>query len=224
MIGPDGGQNILRMNRESWGILPRAAEYLIGELADKAQEGQLSYQVKASFLQIYNENLYDLLRESGPMMDDASTVADRTSSNDREHSLKIREIPKSGGHEVYVSGLSEFRVQTSEDVLRIVAAGTANRTTRSTNYNITSSRSHAVLQLTFEIEKYSPSGQTAIYRSKLSLVDLAGSEKMLVTQNIDPSKQHVKELTSINLSLSCLGNVIAALSSQSRTHVPYRDR
>jgi hypothetical protein len=64
-----------------------------------------------------------------------------------------------GGHEVYVSGLSEFRVQTSDDILRILAAGTANRTTRCTNYNLTSSRSHAVLQLTFDIEKYSESGR-----------------------------------------------------------------
>ena len=157
-IGPDGGQDISRTDQELWGILPRAADYLFGELADKAQDGLLSYHVKASFLQIYNENLYDLLSANGGAFDDDQIEGAR----ERDTGLKIREIPKPGNnrsfntehgkrssvcHEVYVSGLSEFRVQTSEDVFRILAAGIANRTTRSTDYNATSSRSHAILQV-----------------------------------------------------------------------------
>lgn len=174
----------MHTDKNSWGILPRAADYLFGELADKAQDGLLTYHVKASFLQIYNENLYDLLSSSGPAFDD-----DMNDSSSREReTLKIREIPKPNGnrsfndkkttccHEVYVSGLSEFRVQTSEDVFKILAAGVANRTTRSTDYNATSSRSHAILQLTFDIEMYGEHGQTSIHRSKLSLVDLAGEQ------------------------------------------------
>lgn len=65
MLGPNGGQNILNSDNNQWGILPRSVDYLFGELADKADQGLLTYQIKASFLQIYNENLYDLLRESG---------------------------------------------------------------------------------------------------------------------------------------------------------------
>ena len=61
-------------------------------------------------------------------------------------------------------GLSEFRVQTSEDILRILAVGTNNRMTRSTDFNSTSSRSHALLQLTFEIETQTEMGQTIINR------------------------------------------------------------
>jgi len=61
-------------------------------------------------------------------------------------------------------GLSEFRVQTSEDILRILAVGTNNRMTRSTDFNTTSSRSHALLQLTFEIETQTEMGQTIINR------------------------------------------------------------
>jgi kinesin family protein 3/17 len=129
----------------------------------------------------------------------------------------------------YNKGLSEFRVQTADDVLRIIATGTANRTTRSTDFNLTSSRSHAILQLTFEIESFEKPGQTVIYKSKLSLVDLAGSEKM-TSLSASESKikqinipRHIKELTSINKSLSSLGNVISALSSSSRSHIPYRD-
>ena len=109
--------------------------------------------------------------------------------------------------------------------MRILATGTYNRATRSTDFNATSSRSHAVLQLTFDIESYGDNGQTCVFKSKLSLVDLAGSEKMQDSMLLseDRTGKHVKELTSINKSLSCLGNVISALSSTTRTHVPYRD-
>lgn len=236
----------MRMSPETWGILPRASEYLLGYLNDKARDGVLTYSVKASFLQIYNENLYDLLRDSGSMFDDRMIMTAQIGGNrgdsgrqDKEQGdLRIREVrkPKSqqvasgGAGEVYVSGLSEFRVETSEDILNILALGTNNRMTRSTDYNVTSSRSHAILQLTFEIETQVDSGQTLISRSKLNLIDLAGSEKMSTSEdsmmmlaNSVTSNKHVKELTSINKSLHALGNVIAALSSTSRSHVPYRD-
>ncbi len=225
MIGPNGGQDLLRCDRSLWGILPRAAEFLLGYLNDKAEEGVLSYEVKASFLQIYNENLYDLLRDSGPMIEDHL-------AKDSSAELKIREAPKpkslanlskDSSTEIYVSGLSEFRVQTAEDILHILTIGTTNRMTRSTDFNLTSSRSHALLTLTFEIEQQVDSGQTLISRSKLNLIDLAGSEKYVTASELSTTKQHVKELTSINKSLSALGNVIAALSANNRSHIPYRD-
>ena len=96
-----------------------------------------------------------------------------------------------------------------------------NRSTRSTDYNDTSSRSHAIFQLNFELEKLSESGTRILIRAKLSFADLAGSEKMSGSEQISEAK-HVKELTNINQSLSTLGNVIAALSSN-KNHVPYRD-
>ena len=121
IIGPNGGQDILHQPRDTWGILPRAAEYLFGELADKAEEGLITYHVKASFLQLYNENLYDLLQSGGPRID----ANDSNQWGDKDAGLKIREIPtpnnnrtfgdasgkRSGAltSEVYVAGLSEFR-------------------------------------------------------------------------------------------------------------------
>jgi hypothetical protein len=225
MIGPNGGQDLVHCDRAHWGLLPRAAEFLLGYLNSKATEGVLSYEVKASFLQIYNENLYDLLRDSGPNIDD-HLAKDQVD-------LKIREAPKpkslsafakGNSNEIYVAGLSEFRVQTSDDILHILTVGTNNRMTRSTDFNLTSSRSHALLQLTFEIEQQVDSGQTLISRSKLNLIDLAGSEKVPYQPlELSNTKQHMKELTAINKSLSALGNVIAALSSSSRSHIPYRD-
>ena len=231
MIGPNGGQDIFNRLKDDWGILPRASEFLLGYLNEKSDEGQLTYEVKASFLQIYNENLYDLLRDTGPMIEEKLLLHEK----DKEHDLRIREVPlpksranrgPGGGisNEVYVSGLSEFRVQTSEDILRILAVGTNNRMTRSTDFNKTSSRSHALLQLTFEIESHTETGQTVINRSKLNLIDLAGSEKIpFAASDLSSNAKHMKELTSINKSLSSLGNVISALASNNRSHIPYRD-
>jgi hypothetical protein len=227
MIGPNGGQDILRCDRNQWGILPRAAEFLLNYLNEKSEEGLLTFEAKASFLQLYNENLYDLLRDSGPMIEDKLILNEKEKDNE----LKIREVPKpkslmstqSGLNEIYVAGLSEFRVQTGEDIIRMLSVGTSNRMTRSTDFNLTSSRSHALLQLTFEIETQVDSGQTLMSRSKLYLVDLAGSEKIPYISSDTNNPKHIKELTSINKSLSTLGNVISALSSSNRSHVPYRD-
>ncbi len=255
MLGPNGGADILKTPKSKWGLLPRSAEYLLTTLSAKEAAGELSYNVKASFLQIYNETVYDLL--SGSDLDRRFKEEERQEKEQKTGNgqntkssfydaggLKIREVPRPAGdaplfgtsappQEVYVSGLSEFRVTTAEDVLHLVAAGTSNRAMRSTDFNATSSRSHAVLQLSFEIEQHGKSGETVISRSKLSMADLAGSEKILthiehpvgteIKENEYVKTRHLRELTSINTSLSCLGNVIAALTNKSRSHIPYRD-
>ena len=249
MLGPNGGQDLSRTSESNRGILPRAAEYLLGTLADMAEDGHLtSYTVKCSFLQIYNESLIDLLRSSTLSAAEGEFGAESSS-------LKIREVPTEisvqnssmgGSHaqEVYVAGLSEYRVHTAQDVLQLLQRGTQSRVTSSTDYNATSSRSHAIMQLSFELVSSATAGPSAgsgkeLMRAKLSLVDLAGSEKMSVTTSGLPTLQgdlieictqineakHVRELTSINKSLSALGNVIHALAQgpSSRPHVPYRD-
>lgn len=224
MLGPNGGTN-LNVPKEQWGILPRSAEFLFQQLEDSSAQGNFRYTAKASFLQIYKEKLFDLLRGSGSFEDGG------------ESDLKIREVPRlhdpvtgeaykkdeNRPAEVFISGLSEYRVQTASDVLKILSVGTSNRHTRSTDYNDTSSRSHALLQLSFEVENKQTDGQVLLYRSKLSLVDLAGSEKMQAVYGVSNDAHHLKELTSINKSLSSLGNVIASLTRKKRSHVPYRD-
>ena len=116
-------------------------------------------------MEIYNESITDLLsstRQSMEINDDRwSDMKDKMD----EGGLKIREIPRTDRspasidddgtpREVYVAGLSEFRVHTAvRNVMRLVAVGANNRTIRSTDFNDSSSRSHAVLQLSFEIEK-----------------------------------------------------------------------
>uniref|UniRef100_K3X600 Kinesin motor domain-containing protein n=1 Tax=Globisporangium ultimum (strain ATCC 200006 / CBS 805.95 / DAOM BR144) TaxID=431595 RepID=K3X600_GLOUD len=100
--------------------------------------------------------------------------------------------------------------------------GNRNRTIRATEYNEKSSRSHALLQLSAEVESRGIEGATTIIRrAKLNLVDLAGSEKW--DTDVAMGNDRCKELTSINQSLSALGNVISALANSKRTHIPYRD-
>ena len=263
MLGPDGGVNLLRTSKSNWGLLPRASDYIFSKLIQLEKDGILTYKVKASYLQIYNETIYDLLRDTNVEQKyHLSEVAGRDEKDDEEdkegikpssgsmfrsdgRSLKIREVPRSLGEdpsaigalatpqEVYVSGLSEYRVTGMADVMALLDAGTSNRTMRSTDFNATSSRSHAILQLSFEIEHRGTNGKTTISTSKLSLADLAGSEKILTDEahssgldnkeNVYVKTKHLRELTSINTSLSCLGNVIAALTNKNRTHIPYRD-
>jgi hypothetical protein len=255
MLGPNGGADIMKTPRSKWGLLPRASEFLLTTLSEQENAGELTYNVKASFLQIYNETVYDLLRGSEldrRFKEEEKQEIDGNSGDDLFKSstfqgLKIRELPRAKNYdgtssssstriepqEVYVAGLSEYRVTSAEDVLHLVSAGTSNRAMRSTDFNATSSRSHAVLQLSLEIESRTRSGETVISRSKLSLADLAGSEKILTNievpvgteqkENEYVKTRHLRELTSINTSLSCLGNVISALTNKSRSHIPYRD-
>ena len=226
MIGPDGGQNLKFINPIDRGIIPRISEYLMNELADRADRNLLTYTVKVSFMQLYNENIYDLLRVNGPILDPSEIGArQRFDTSSRLQDLKLHEIPNSNNTnntEVYISGLSEYRVQTSNDILLLLNNGMNNRTTNSTDYNQSSSRSHAILQITFDITNFTNNSNVIITKSKLSLIDLAGSEKMS-NYNMETTKKHIKELTSINKSLSCLGNVISALSSKTKVHIPYRD-
>jgi hypothetical protein len=113
------------------------------------------------------------------------------------------------------------RVTAAADVMKLLEIGNTNRVVRETEFNEASSRSHAVLQLAIEIELPNRRGTTVIRRSKLTLVDLAGSEKWVLGSR--PGADRVREMTSINRSLSALGNVVAALTTKGRTHIPYRD-
>jgi len=279
MLGPDGGVNLLKTSKHHWGLLPRAADYLISKLVQLEKDGELTFKIKASYLQIYNETVYDLLRDTNvehthnisaasPAKGGGTggnAAASKAKDKDKEEidleasekpaksslfrsderGLKIREVARAAREEpaaygamaapqeVYVSGLSEYRVNSLSDILALLNAGTSNRTMRSTDFNATSSRSHAILQLSFETEHCGNTGNTTISTSKLSLADLAGSEKILTDETnpvgVDSKEnsfvktKHLRELTSINTSLSCLGNVIAALTNKNRTHIPYRD-
>lgn len=150
--------------------------------------------VKCSFIEIYREKIRDLLVKS---------------SSD----LRVRQDPHKG---VYVENLSEKYVHTPEEILETIKDGTKQRVVSSTAMNSVSSRSHALLTLNIR-QKLRDGGEVL---SKLHLVDLAGSENVGRSQVQGIS---LAEAQTINKSLSCLGNVIFALTEKGRDHVPYRD-
>ncbi|KAJ0403080.1 hypothetical protein P43SY_009147 [Pythium insidiosum] len=192
--------------KENWGIIPRSIESLFTELRSISQHGAAAI-VHCSFMQIYNNEVFDLLQENKERMNEP---------------LAVREMIKGNDRHIYASGLSEFRVTSLEETMKLLRQGNRNRAIRATEYNERSSRSHALLQLSAEVESRGAEGPTTIIRrAKLNLVDLAGSEKW----DVDVAMGHArsKELTSINQSLSALGNVISALTNPRRTHIPYRD-
>ena len=151
-----------------------------------------------SYLQIYNEIITDLLSKE-------------------KQSLMIREDKKRG---IFVEGLTEWPVSSSDQIMKMMRRGAQSRPTASTKMNEVSSRSHAIFVVTIErAEK--KEGITTHSIGKLNFVDLAGSERIRVT---GATGQRLEECKKINQSLAALGNVISALSSRaSRSHIPYRN-
>jgi len=120
------------------------------------------YKIKLWYLEIYNENLRDLLNSAN------------------EESIDIREDPNKG---ILVAGITELNVTSCRDVMNLLRKGNKNRTQEATNANETSSRSHAILQVHVEYKDKDSGLETELKIGKLSLIDLAGSERASVTQN-----------------------------------------
>ncbi|EER10798.1 kinesin heavy chain, putative [Perkinsus marinus ATCC 50983] len=184
------------------GIIPRSMAEIFEYIAC---HNHLTFTVRASYLQIYNETVSDLL----------PTVVNPPSSN-----LNIRHDTRRG---VYVDGLSEYVVREPGEVYDLMRRGNASRAIATTKLNDASSRSHAVFMMTVEMCNDEDSTTRV---GKLNLVDLAGSERVRLT---GATGTRLEESKKINQSLSALGNVIAALTEASqvggggRSHIPYRD-
>jgi kinesin family protein 5 len=178
-------------DEKSKGIIPRACEEIFQIINNKDEV--LEANMKCSFLEIYREQIRDLLYNG--------------------ENLKLRQHPTKG---VYVQGLVEKYVYSASDILSTIKEGSLQRTVASTALNNASSRSHAVLTLI--ISQKITDGSEIV--GKLHLIDLAGSE------NVGKSEVqglNLVEAQNINKSLSCLGNVISALTEKGREHIPYRD-
>ncbi|KAG7631785.1 P-loop containing nucleoside triphosphate hydrolase [Arabidopsis suecica] len=185
------------------GMMPRIFEFLFARIQaeeESRRDERLKYNCKCSFLEIYNEQITDLLEPS--------------STN-----LQLREDIKSG---VYVENLTECEVQSVQDILGLITQGSLNRRVGATNMNRESSRSHSVF--TCVIESRWEKDSTANMRfARLNLVDLAGSERQKTS---GAEGDRLKEAASINKSLSTLGHVIMVLvdvANGKPRHIPYRD-
>ncbi|RMC05325.1 hypothetical protein DUI87_18514 [Hirundo rustica rustica] len=199
MMGPSDSDNFTHSLR---GVIPRSFEYLfflIEREKEKAGSGK-SFLCKCSFIEIYNEQIFDLL-------DSASA------------GLFLREHIKKG---VFVDGAVEQVLSSAAEAYQVLTMGWRNRRVASTSMNRESSRSHAVFTIT--VESMEKNNEVVNIRSSLlNLVDLAGSERQKDTHT---EGLRLKEAGNINRSLSCLGQVITALvdvGNGKQRHVCYRD-
>eukprot|EP00607_Mallomonas_marina_P009445 CAMPEP_0182420570 /NCGR_PEP_ID=MMETSP1167-20130531/5475_1 /TAXON_ID=2988 /ORGANISM="Mallomonas Sp, Strain CCMP3275" /LENGTH=648 /DNA_ID=CAMNT_0024596713 /DNA_START=41 /DNA_END=1987 /DNA_ORIENTATION=- len=181
------------------GISPRAINEIFDLIGSMTLEW--SYQVNFSMLEIYNENIRDLL--------------DSTENAQKER-LDIRQTAEGN----VVPGLTEVQVFSADQVLGLMADGQRNRAVGGHNMNALSSRSHMILTLSVKGRSLKDGG-AQVSSGKLHLIDLAGSERVGKT---DATGERLKEAQNINKSLSSLGDVIAALGGKSKGgHVPYRN-
>lgn len=181
---------------ENRGVIPNSFEHIFSHIA-RSQNQQ--YLVRASYLEIYQEEIKDLI------------------AKDQTKRLELKERPDTG---VYVKDLSSFVCKSIKEIEHVMTVGNQNRSVGATNMNVHSSRSHAIFIITVEHSDLGPDGKHHIRVGKLNLVDLAGSERQVKTGT---SGDRQKEAIKINLSLSALGNVISALVDGKSSHVPYRD-
>lgn len=179
------------------GIIPRTLQQLFEEL----QSQDLEFTIKVSFLELYNEELFDLL-----------------SAHEDTSRMKIYEDSSRKGS-VIIQGLEEITVHNREEVFFILQKGAAKRQTAATLLNATSSRSHTVFSVTVHIRETTDDGEELVKTGKLNLVDLAGSENIGRSGAID---RRAREAGNINQSLLTLGRVITALVDKA-PHVPYRE-
>ncbi|GFZ18866.1 P-loop containing nucleoside triphosphate hydrolases superfamily protein [Actinidia rufa] len=158
----------------------------------KKDDSSDGFQVSCSYLEIYNEVIYDLLEKSSGH-------------------LELREDPEQG-----------IVVQSADKILELLNLGNSRRKTESTEANETSSRSHAVLEISVT-RKQRNKYRSQVIKGKLALVDLAGSERASETNS---GGQKLRDGANINRSLLALANCINALGKQKKkglAYVPYRN-
>lgn len=178
------------------GLIPRSFEHIFKNINTTPSK---KFLVRASYLEIYNEEIRDLL------------------SKNPKAKLELKDHPDGG---VFVKDLTNFVVKGVDEMRSVMQAGQRNRSVASTLMNNESSRSHSIFTIIIECCEVGVDGADHIRVGKMNLVDLAGSERQSKT---GASGDTLKEATKINMSLSALGNVISSLVDSKSTFVPYRD-
>ncbi|POM82988.1 Kinesin motor domain protein [Cryptosporidium meleagridis] len=182
---------------EHAGIIPRAVQLIFERLESQYTE----YGVRVSYLEIYNEELSDLL-------------------SDEKLNLRIYD-DIAGKRGLNVDRLEEIPVNKAQDILNILSTAVRKRRTAETLLNKSSSRSHCIFTITIHTKETNIDGEDVLKVGKLNLVDLAGSEN-IQRSGANAVKDRAKEAGMINQSLLTLGRVINALVEHS-SYVPYRD-
>jgi kinesin family protein C1 len=189
-----------RATAETRGVIPRAVDHIFRQVDELATKGW-SYDLTAFYVEIYNEALRDLLAAPG--------------TPTPKGGLPLQAAGERGGHP-RIPGLTVESVTSADAIQDLLRRAQANRSTAGTGMNDQSSRSHSVFQLRLAGTN-SATGERVL--GLLNLIDLAGSERIAKS---GVQGDRLAETKAINKSLSCLGDVIAALASKAK-HVPYRN-
>ncbi|KAJ3337910.1 kinesin motor protein cin8 [Gonapodya sp. JEL0774] len=196
------------------GIIPRSLHRLFETLESQSSD----FSVRVSMLELYNEELRDLLAPealSGP----GASVSSSTATGAVFDSQKLRLYDEQKGRGIIIQGLEEVLAKNVWDVLAALRKGAERRQTAGTQLNDKSSRSHCVFSVTVHIKEATADGEDLLKVGKLNLVDLAGSENI---GRSGAENKRAREAGMINQSLLTLGRVINALVDKS-PHVPYRE-
>ena len=203
--GPTGSGKTFTMSGSSSnfnyrGIIPRSITRLFQELGGKIEYDS---KVSISYLEIYNEIIFDLL----------SPVP----TNDQKGEINFQEDSKGN---VVVKGLSKHIVANEEEAFNLLFEGESNRTVSEHQLNKASTRSHCIFTISIEMKSKVESSEKVL-TSKLNFVDLAGSERVKETGS---SGLALKEAAYINKSLTFLEQVVVALTDKTKRkeYVPYR--
>lgn len=203
--GQTGSGKTYTMNGSTYdrGVNYRALESLFSIAAER-KKSETDVRIVVSMLEIYNENLRDLILPDHLV--------------DSQPKLEIRkDISTNSTNAVHVPNLTEIEVGTFDETWAVMEQGSLNRSKGRTDMNEHSSRSHLIVRVTVWCED-SMNGERT--RGVLHLVDLAGSERV---SRSNASGDRLKEAQHINKSLSSLGDVFAALVKSNSAHVPYRN-
>jgi len=144
------------------GIIPNAFDHIYEHVGMDAsnEENELSYLIRASYYEIYNENIRDLI------------VTNSSASSNTKQGLELKETPDTG---VYIKGLTSKVVKSAQEINAVLRQGNKNRSVGATLMNQGSSRSHAVFSIVIESQSVDKAGVEHIRVGKLNLVDLAVS-------------------------------------------------
>jgi kinesin family member 11 len=196
------------------GMIPRVLFRLFHQL----ESSGVDYTVKVSFIELYNEELRDLLASDLAAPIDSRQPMGMGGSKDGSGQGALKIFDDSSKKGVFIQGLEECAVKDADHALALLIKGSERRQIAATKFNDHSSRSHSVFSITVHIKETSSIGDDLLKVGKLNLVDLAGSENI---GRSGAENKRAREAGMINQSLLTLGRVINALVDRS-AHVPYR--
>lgn len=204
--GQTGSGKTFTMLNPGDGIIPSTISHIFNWI-NKLKTKGWDYKVNCEFIEIYNENIVDLLRSDNNNKEDTSIGLKHEIRHDQETKTTT------------ITNVTSCKLESEEMVEIILKKANKLRSTASTASNEHSSRSHSI----FIIHLSGSNAKTGAHSyGTLNLVDLAGSERINVSQVVG---DRLRETQNINKSLSCLGDVIHALGQPDSTkrHIPFRN-